>query len=71
MPLVHIEWFPGRTLEQKREVMEVLTRELSRIGECRPETINVIFTEISRENWGRNGRLFTDFYECENEELAP
>ena len=68
MPLVHIEWFPGRTLDQKREVMEVLTRELSRIGDCRPETITVIFTEVSRENWGRNGSLFADHYEYENED---
>ena len=67
MPLVHIEWFPGRTVDQKREVIEVLTSELSRIGNCLPETITVIFTEVSRENWGRNGRLFIDHYEYENE----
>ena len=67
MPFVRIDWFPGRTLDQKREVMEVLTRELSRIAECRPETINVIFTEVEREDWGRNGKLFCDAYEYENE----
>lgn len=70
MPLVHIEWFPGRTVDQKREVIEVLTSELSRIGNCLPETITVIFTEVSRENWGRNGRLFIDHYEYENEAPA-
>ena len=68
MPLVHIEWFPGRTLDQKREVMEVLTRELSRIAECPPGTITVIFSEVSREDWGRNGRLFCDFYEFDSED---
>jgi len=68
MPLVHIEWLPGRSLEQKREVMEVLTRELSRIGDCRPETITVIFTDVTRENWGRNGKLFVDHYEYETED---
>ena len=67
MPLVHIEWFPGRTVDQKREVIEVLTSELSRIGNCLPETITVIFTEVSRENWGRNGRLFIDHYKYGNE----
>ena len=70
MPLVHIEWFPGRTVDQKRQVIEVLTSELSRIGNCLPETITVIFTEVSRENWGRNGRLFIDHYEYENEAPA-
>ena len=67
MPLVHIEWFPGRTVDQKREVIEVLTSDLSRIGNCLPETITVIFTEVSRENWGRNGRLFIDHYKYGNE----
>jgi 4-oxalocrotonate tautomerase len=67
MPLVHIEWFPGRTVEQKREVLEVLTRELSRIGECRPETITVLFTDVSRDNWGRNGYLFSDKYEFDDQ----
>lgn len=66
MPLVHIEWFPGRTLDQKREVMEVLTRELSRIGNCEPGTITVIFTDVTRENWGRNGQLFCDHYEFDS-----
>jgi Uncharacterized protein, 4-oxalocrotonate tautomerase homolog len=67
MPFVRIDWFPGRSLGQKREVIEVLTRELSRIAECRPETINVIFTEVAREDWGRAGKLFVDEYEYENE----
>ncbi len=57
-------------MDQKREVIEVLTSELSRIGNCLPETITVIFTEVSRENWGRNGRLFIDHYEYENEAPA-
>ncbi len=67
MPFIRIDMFPGRTLEQKRELAEVLTREVSRIANCKPETINFIFTEVSRENWGRNGHLFCDAYEYEND----
>ncbi len=67
MPLIRIDMFPGRTLEQKRELAEVLTREVSRIADCRPEMINFIFTDVSRENWGRNGFLFCDEYEYENQ----
>jgi len=66
MPFIRVDWFPGRTIEQKRELAEVLTREFARIAKCRPETINFIFTEVSRENWGRNGKLFEDSYEYEN-----
>jgi len=67
MPFIRVDWFPGRTLEQKRELAEVLTREFARIAQCKPETINFIFTDVSREDWGRNGKLFCDAYEYEND----
>lgn len=67
MPFIRVDWFPGRTLEQKRELAEVLTREFARISKCKPETINFIFTDVSREDWGRNGKLFCDSYEYEND----
>ncbi len=67
MPFIRIDMFQGRTLEQKREIAEVLTREISRIAKCKPETINYIFTDVDRESWGRNGTLFCDHYEYEND----
>ena len=67
MPFIRVDWFPGRTLDQKREMIDVLTKEFCRIAECRPETINVIFTEVDRESWGRAGKLFCEEYEYENE----
>jgi 4-oxalocrotonate tautomerase len=62
MPLVRIDMFPGRTLDQKREITEVVTKELCRIAKCLPETITVIFNEVNREDWGRAGKLFIDEY---------
>ncbi len=66
MPFIRVDWFPGRTLEQKRELAEVLTREFARIAKCKPETISFIFTNVDRENWGRNGKLFADEYEFDD-----
>ncbi|NMO04109.1 4-oxalocrotonate tautomerase family protein [Gordonia sp. TBRC 11910] len=67
MPFVRIDWFPGRTLEQKRELVATLTPQIARIADCKPETIQFIFTDVTREDWGRNGKLFCDFYEYEND----
>ena len=67
MPFIRVDWFPNRTLDQKREMIEVLTREFSRIAVCKPETFNVIFTDVDRENWGRAGKLFCYEYEYEND----
>ena len=52
---------------KKHEIIEVLTSEPSRIGNCLPETITVMFAEVLREDWGRNGRLFIDHYKYGNE----
>lgn len=67
MPSVRIEWFPGRSLEQKREMISVLTPEICRIADCRPETVQFVFVDVDRQNWGRNGALFHDEYFYDNE----
>jgi 4-oxalocrotonate tautomerase len=60
MPLIRIDMFPGRSLDQKREIAEVLTREVARIAQCSPESISFMFTDVSSDNWGRDGYLFCD-----------
>jgi len=60
MPHVRIDWFPGRTTEQKRELADVLTREICRIGKCEPDSVCIVFTDVDTENWARAGTLFSD-----------
>jgi 4-oxalocrotonate tautomerase len=60
MPFVRINWFPGRTVEQKRELADVLTQEICRIGKCEPDSVGIVFTDVAQEDWARAGRLFAD-----------
>jgi 4-oxalocrotonate tautomerase len=60
MPHVRIDWFPGRTIEQKRELADVLTREICRIGKCGPDSVGIVFTDVAKDDWARAGRLFAD-----------
>lgn len=60
MPHVQIDWFAGRTVEQKRELAEVLTREICRIGKCAPESVGIVFRDVETEDWARAGTLFSD-----------
>lgn len=60
MPHVRIDWFPGRTVEQKRELADVLTREICRIGKCEPDSVGIVFTDVAKDDWARSGRLFAD-----------
>ena len=39
MPIIKVEMWEGRTLEQKRELVEVLTKETARIAGCSIEFI--------------------------------
>ncbi len=41
MPMIHVEMLEGRSLEQKRELAEVFTREMARICGCSPTGINI------------------------------
>lgn len=62
MPLVRIDWFPGRTTEQKRTLIDALTKEICRIGNCTPDSVTVMFNDVEQADWGRSGKLFLDDY---------
>ncbi len=51
----------GVTAEQKRRVVEEITRTLVNVLGKRPEHIHVIIDEVEPENWGFAGMLTTDY----------
>ncbi|MEM9807492.1 MAG: 4-oxalocrotonate tautomerase [Cyanobacteria bacterium P01_D01_bin.56] len=60
MPIIRVEILPGRTVEQKRELVEVLTRETARIAGCSEASIYVVIEDVKKENWGVGGELCSD-----------
>jgi 4-oxalocrotonate tautomerase len=60
MPVIQITMSGGRTVEQKRELVKVLTKEAARILNTREETIRILIYEVSKENWGNAGVLGLD-----------
>lgn len=46
MPQITIKMYEGRTDEQKNEIVDVFTKELSRIIDREPEFISIRFDEI-------------------------
>ena len=51
----------GVTVEQKRQVVEEITRTLVNVLGKRPEHIHVIIDEVEPENWGFAGMLTTEY----------
>jgi len=60
MPFVNVKMIAGRSLEQKRELVEVLTREVVRILNVKPEVVELVIDEYPRENWASAGQLYSD-----------
>lgn len=60
MPVIQITMSQGKTVEQKRELVNVLTKEAARILKTREQAIRVLIYEVSKENWGDAGVLGLD-----------
>jgi 4-oxalocrotonate tautomerase len=57
MPIITVKMAKGRTIEQKQQFVEALTKEAVRILNVKEEWVTVIFDEYERENWASNGQL--------------
>ncbi|WP_044747625.1 tautomerase family protein [Bacillus alveayuensis] len=57
MPIITVKMAKGRTMEQKQQFVETITKEAARILNVKEEWITVIFDEYDRENWASNGQL--------------
>ncbi len=60
MPTIHVEMFEGRTLEQKRELAKALTEATVKTLGSKPEGIDIIFTDIKKQDWATGGVLWSD-----------
>ena len=60
MPVIQITMSEGRSVEQKRELVKVLTKEIARIMKTDEEKVRILIYEVSRENWGNAGILGAD-----------
>jgi len=49
----------GRTIEQKRQLVEGITSAFSKIGTS-PEALSIILKDNPKHNWGRNGKLASE-----------
>ena len=60
MPTFHIEMFEGRTPEQKKRLVEEITRVTVEVLGGSPTSVDIIITEVKRENWATAGKLWSE-----------
>jgi 4-oxalocrotonate tautomerase len=60
MPNITVQWYAGRTDQQRREIVAAFTEAMVRIGKTTPDQVHIVFQDVERTHWGVNGRLASD-----------
>jgi 4-oxalocrotonate tautomerase len=60
MPVVTVQLWEGRTLEQKRALVRAITDAMVEHAGAKPDALHVVLQEIPRENWAKAGVLGVD-----------
>jgi len=57
VPIVTIEWYEGRSPEQKRELAEKLTQLLVEVGKTEREHVWIRFVDSPKSEWAMGGEV--------------
>lgn len=60
MPNITIQWYAGRTAEQRREITAAITDAMVRIGKTTADQVHIVFQDVEKGDWGNKGRLASD-----------
>ena len=59
MPVVTVEMWEGRTIEQKKQLVEGITASFTKIGTS-AEAVHIIIKDIPKYNWATGGKLASE-----------
>ena len=59
MPVIVVEMWEGRTIEQKKQLSEDITSSMVRIGVPK-EAVQIIIKDNPKHNWAIGGKLASD-----------
>jgi 4-oxalocrotonate tautomerase len=57
MPMIRVEMFAGRSHEQKQAFAKAVTENFVKICGGSPESVQIIFSDVAKENWATAGTL--------------
>ena len=59
MPIVTVEMYEGRTVEEKKQLAEGITAAIAKIG-VPPEAVFIIIKDNPKHNWAKGGKLVSE-----------
>jgi len=60
MPVVVVQLWEGRSVEQKRQLVRAITDAMVQFADASPDALHVAIQEYSSEQWARGGVLAVD-----------
>lgn len=60
MPMIRVEMFPGRTPEQKRELVKALTDAFVATAGGKPDSVHIMLSDVEKDNWAVAGKLMSE-----------
>ena len=60
VPNITIQWYAGRTDEQRRQITAAITDAMVRIGKTTADQVHIVFQDVEKSHWGYNGKLAKD-----------
>ncbi len=60
MPTYHVEMLEGRTLEQKKKLVEAITGVSVEVLGGEAASVDVLIVDVKRENWATGGKLWSE-----------
>lgn len=59
MPWIRIDLSEGRSVEQKQKTAKAVTDALVEHCGCTPESVSIVFNDVSSDNWAFGGALLS------------
>ena len=59
MPVVIVDMWDGRTIDQKKILVEGITATFGKIG-IPADAVHVVIHDVPRHNWGTGGKLSSE-----------
>lgn len=59
MPVVTVEWWEGRRIDEKKQVVEGITSIFSKMG-IPPQALHIIIKDNPKQNWAIGGKLASE-----------
>jgi len=62
MPVVKIDLWKGRSPQQKKTLIEKVTKAVCEAISCPQEAVHIVINEVEKENWGIAGKPASEVF---------